>query len=145
MSTARGITVKDVPADAFIKAYAKYLKRSGRVELPKWVDIVKTGVGKQLAPLDPDWYYTRMASMARKVYLYGPIGVGKFTKIYGGSMKQGYRPSHFTRASGSVARSVLHQLENLKVVEKDNKGGRKVTHTGQRDLDRIAGQLLQKK
>lgn len=60
MSTSRGITVKDVPADAFIKAYAKYLKRSGRVELPKWVDIVKTGTLKQLSPIDPDWYYVRM-------------------------------------------------------------------------------------
>jgi small subunit ribosomal protein S19e len=40
---SRGITVKDVPADEFIEAFAKYLKRSGKIDVPKWVDIVKTG------------------------------------------------------------------------------------------------------
>uniref|UniRef100_A0A8C9KSV7 Uncharacterized protein n=1 Tax=Serinus canaria TaxID=9135 RepID=A0A8C9KSV7_SERCA len=32
-------------------------------------------------------------------------------------------------------------LEALKVVEKDQDGGRKLTPQGQRDLDRIAGQV----
>ncbi len=59
MATTRGITVKDVPADAFIAAYAKHLKRSGRVDVPKWADVVKTGAFKELAPYDPDWYLIR--------------------------------------------------------------------------------------
>ena len=46
-------------ADAFIVAYASHLKRSGKLEVPTWVDIVKTGHYKELAPYDPDWYYTR--------------------------------------------------------------------------------------
>lgn len=29
------------------------------MELPEWTDIVKTGVLKELAPYDPDWYYIR--------------------------------------------------------------------------------------
>jgi small subunit ribosomal protein S19e len=32
-------------------------------------------------------------------------------------------------------------LEGLKMVEKDQDGGRKLTPQGQRDLDRIAGQV----
>jgi small subunit ribosomal protein S19e len=44
---------------AFIKAYAAYLKRTGKLEVPKWVDIVKTGTFKELAPYDPDWYFIR--------------------------------------------------------------------------------------
>jgi hypothetical protein len=44
---------------AFIKAYAAYLKRTGKLEVPKWVDLVKTGTFKELAPYDPDWYYIR--------------------------------------------------------------------------------------
>ena len=51
--------MKDVPAAAFIAAYAQHLKRGGGVELPSWVDLVKTGVAKELAPYDQDWYYTR--------------------------------------------------------------------------------------
>jgi hypothetical protein len=46
-------------ADAFITAYASHLKRSGKLEVPAWVDIVKTGAFKELAPYDPDWYYVR--------------------------------------------------------------------------------------
>ena len=46
-------------ADAFIAAYASHLKRSGKLEVPTWVDIVKTGHFKELAPYDPDWYYIR--------------------------------------------------------------------------------------
>ena len=40
-----------------------------QIQLPSWVDIVKTGAHKELAPYDPDWYYTRAASLARKVYM----------------------------------------------------------------------------
>lgn len=46
-------------AAKFIKAYASHLKRSGKLEIPNWVDIVKTGASKELAPYDPDWYYVR--------------------------------------------------------------------------------------
>lgn len=46
-------------ADAFITAYASHLKRSGKLEVPAWVDLVKTGSFKELAPYDPDWYYVR--------------------------------------------------------------------------------------
>lgn len=30
-----------------------------QVQLPQYVDYVKTGAFKELAPLDPDWYYIR--------------------------------------------------------------------------------------
>ena len=46
-------------AEAFISAYASHLKRSGKLEVPTWVDLVKTGSFKELAPYDPDWYYVR--------------------------------------------------------------------------------------
>ena len=45
--------------EQFITAYASHLKRSGKLEVPAWVDIVKTGSFKELAPYDPDWYYVR--------------------------------------------------------------------------------------
>ncbi len=52
-------------ADQFITAYASHLKRSGKLEVPIWVDIVKTGSFKELAPYDPDWYYTRAGAFTK--------------------------------------------------------------------------------
>jgi small subunit ribosomal protein S19e len=63
-----------------------------------------------------------LASMARKIYLRGGIGVGAFRKIYGGRKSNGVRPSHFAKSSGSIARDVLKQLEAIDILEKDVKG-----------------------
>jgi Ribosomal protein S19e len=57
-----GTTVKDVSAADFVSTYAAHLKRVGNVELPQWVDTVKTASRKELAPYDPDWYYIRVGS-----------------------------------------------------------------------------------
>jgi len=134
-------TVKDVPSHEFVRAYAAHLKRSGKIEVPTWADLVKTATFKELAPYDGDWYYIRAASMARKIYLRGGIGVGAFRKIYGGRKSNGVRPSHFAKSSGSIARDVLKQLESIDIVEKEPKGGRRITSNGQRDLDQVAGRI----
>jgi hypothetical protein len=63
-----------------------------------------------------------LAAVARKIYLRGGNGVGSLTKVYGGAKNNGTKPSHFTRASGSVIRAALKQLEKIQVVEKDPKG-----------------------
>ncbi|KAF9321033.1 40S ribosomal protein S19, partial [Podila horticola] len=59
MAALYSVTVQDINAHDFNRAYAAYLKRSGKLEIPKWVDIVKTGTYKELAPYDPDWFYVR--------------------------------------------------------------------------------------
>ncbi|KAL8528433.1 hypothetical protein ACS0TY_006023 [Phlomoides rotata] len=135
-------TVKDVSPHEFVKAYSSHLKRSGKMELPEWTDIVKTGVLKELAPYDPDWYYIRAASMARKIYLRGGLGVGAFRRIYGGSKRNGSRPPHFGKSSGSVARHILQQLQNMNIVEMEPSGGRRITSNGRRDLDQVAGRIV---
>jgi small subunit ribosomal protein S19e len=139
---ARGICVRDVPAKDFIKAYAEHLKNSDKFDLPVWSDTIKTGVFKELAPYGDDWYYIRAASIARKVYLRPGIGIGQLQKWYGGSYRRGCRTEHFRKASSGVIRSVLLQLEEMKVVEKLGSGGRQMTVVGQQDLDRIAGTVI---
>lgn len=42
---------------------------TGKLEVPVWVDVVKTGTGKELAPYDADWFYIRTAAVARHIYL----------------------------------------------------------------------------
>merc|ERR1712100_1014026 len=64
-----GVTLKDVAAEDFVRAYAAHLRKAGRLQIPKWADYCKTGTHKELAPIDPDWMYVRAASIARKIYL----------------------------------------------------------------------------
>ena len=59
MTGSRAVVVKDVDAQAFIKAYAEYLKKAGKIEIPKYVDLIKLAHFKELAPMDNDWYYYR--------------------------------------------------------------------------------------
>ncbi|GFP99093.1 40S ribosomal protein s19-2 [Phtheirospermum japonicum] len=92
------------------------------MEIPEWTDIVKTGVLKGLAPYDPDWYYIRAASMARKIYLRGGLGVCAFRRIYGGSKMNESCPPHLGKNSGSVARHILKQLQKMSIVEVDPRG-----------------------
>lgn len=88
---------------------------------------MKTAKFKELAPYDPDWYFIRAASMARKIYLRQGIGVGGFRRIYGGRKRNGSRPPHFCKSSGAVARNILHQLQKMNIVDIDPKGGRRIT------------------
>ncbi|RUS71177.1 hypothetical protein EGW08_021064 [Elysia chlorotica] len=137
-----GISVKDVNAHEFTKALADFLKRTGKVKVPDWADIVKLGRHKELSPYDEDWYFIRAASVARHLYIRAPCGVGALTKLYGGNKRNGTAPSHHCLASANVARKVLQSLEQLKMAETDqNTGGRRLTAQGRRDLDRIASQI----
>lgn len=82
-------------------------------------------------------YYTRAAAVARHVYLRKTVGVGRLRKVHGSTKNRGSRPSHHVDASGSVDRNVMKSLEAIGVLEKDDdKGGRRITQSGQRDLDR---------
>lgn len=134
----RGICVRDVAPKDFIEAYAEHLKNSDKFELPVWADLVKTGTFKELAPYGDDWFYIRAASIARRVYLKPGTGVGSLRRWYGGAYRNGVRHQRFTKANGGIVRNVLSQLENMKVCEKTENGGRKMTRVGQQDLDRIA-------
>ncbi|KAH9464824.1 hypothetical protein MJO28_001459 [Puccinia striiformis f. sp. tritici] len=136
-------SVRDIAADAFIREYAGHLKRSGKIEVPTWVDIVKTGAAKELAPYDPDWYYVRAAGIARHIYLRKHVGVGALAKLHGTAKNRGNRPSHHVDASRSIERKILQGLEKIGVLEKDPRGGRRVSQDGQRDLDRIASNIAE--
>ena len=120
-------SVKDVDQHKFVVAFAAFLKKSGKLPVPEWVDLVKDGRAKQLAPFDEDWFYTRTASIARHIYLRSPVGVGALTVIYGQLKNAGSRPNHVARSSSSIARKALQALEKLKLVEKDPNGGRRLT------------------
>merc|ERR1712159_500705 len=141
----RSVTVKDVPADDFIKACADFLKRQPKFDVPKYHDIVKTATFKELAPYDEDWFYVRAASVARKVCLRKGTGVGALKKWYGGSSGShvGTRKAHFSKASGSIIRKAMHELEKLEMMEHLGDGGRVISSKGRAEMDRIAGNIQQ--
>uniref|UniRef100_A0A2K5CIX9 Small ribosomal subunit protein eS19 n=1 Tax=Aotus nancymaae TaxID=37293 RepID=A0A2K5CIX9_AOTNA len=135
-----GVTIKDVNQQEFLRALAAFLKKSGKLKVPEWVDTIKLAKYKEKKE-KKNWFYTHAASTARHLYLRGGTGVGSMTKIYGGRKRNGVMPSPFSRGSKNVARWVLQALEGLKMAEKDQDGGRKLTPQGQSNLDRIARQV----
>ncbi|ENN71397.1 40S ribosomal protein S19 [Dendroctonus ponderosae] len=138
------VTLKDVDQHKFVKAFGQFLKKTGKLRVPEWVDLVKTSRAKELAPYDPDWYYVRCAAVIRHIYHRSPVGVGSITKIFGTRKRNGTKPSHFCRSAGSIGRKSLQSLEALKLIEKSGDGGRKLTQQGRRDVDRIAAQVKAK-
>ena len=135
---------RDVAAQDFINAYASFLQRQGKLEVPGYVDIVKTSSGNEMPPQDSEgWFYKRAASVARHIYMRKQVGVGKLNKLYGGAKSRGVRPFKHIDASGSINRRVLQALEKIGIVEISPKGGRRISENGQRDLDRIAAQTLE--
>lgn len=140
------VNAMDVPADRLIKRVASILreKYSDHVKPPSWAFYVKTGVHKEKPPADRDWWYTRAASMLRKLYKSGePIGVGTFRTIYGGRQNRGSAPEHFRKGSGSIARKILQQLESAGLVRQVPGKGRTLTPEGRSLLDKAAKEVFE--
>ena len=45
-----GVTLKDVESHLWVTEFAAFLKKSGKLPIPKWTDIVKTATFKELPP-----------------------------------------------------------------------------------------------
>lgn len=129
-------SVRDVSAAEFIKGYAAHLKKT--LKAPAWAEYVKTATGRELAPYDADWYFIRAASVARKVYLHGGIGVGALSRWYGKANAKGVKAKHHHDASRGLIRHILIALEKANILEKHADNRRYVSRTGQKDLDTIA-------
>ncbi len=135
-------TVYDVPSTILIERLAKYLKEYvTEVEPPAWALFVKTGVHKERPPENPEWWYTRCASLLRKIYLKGPIGVEHLRAEYGGRKDFGVRPEHACKGSGAIIRKALQQLEAAGLVETVKGKGRVVTNKGRSLLDKLATEI----
>jgi small subunit ribosomal protein S19e len=130
----------DIPADDLIMKLAEQLKKDKKIESPSWAAFVKTGAHTGKIPQNKDWWYTRCASLLRKVYIHGPIGVTDLQSKYGGRKKIGYNLSHHKDAGGAIIRKALQQLEVAGYIVKKNKG-RLVSEEGMKRIDRVATEL----
>jgi len=133
--------VHDVPADMLIKKLTEILK-SEDINPPTWISFVKTGVHADKPPQKVDWWYTRCASILRKIYLNGPISIADMRSIYGGGKARGYGIASHRYAGGAIIRNAVHELEKLGYVEKVEKKGRIVTKQGMKKLDNLSTEIL---
>lgn len=134
------MSIKDVHPQRFTEELSEELKNREEVEPPEWSHFVKSGPHKERPPEQPDWWYLRSASLLRKVYEKGPIGVSRLRSIYGGRKKRGSAPERFRKGSGKIIRTSLQQLEEADLVEKGN-SGRRIAPEGMSLLEKISNQI----
>jgi small subunit ribosomal protein S19e len=142
-------TAYDVSADLLIQRITEELKKETEIKPPEWTEYAKTGVHKENAPVQPDWWYIRAASILRKIYLYGPIGVSRLRIAYGGRYRRGVKPEHFAKGSGAIIRKILQQLEKAEYIQKKGghggKGrviiGRVITPKGHSFIDKLSAEI----
>jgi small subunit ribosomal protein S19e len=138
------VNIYDVNQAAMITQLAEDLKASGKIKIPEWALFVKTGSNKERAPLNKDWWYFRAASILRRIYLNGPIGVSKLRTKYGSNKNRGVKPGKFVKASGKIIRVLLQQLEAAKYIAKEEKAdykGRIIAPAGASLIDKVAGKV----
>jgi small subunit ribosomal protein S19e len=133
-----------VDSNELINQTAEELKKQKLVEPTEWAKFVKTGHHKERLPDSPDWWYYRSAAILRSIAKLGPVGTQKLRTKYGGKKNRGHKPERFYKASGSIIRKILQQLETGELIKKDEKGahkGRVLTGKGVSLMDKIAVQI----
>ncbi|KAM7453134.1 hypothetical protein BLSTO_06123 [Blastocystis sp. subtype 1] len=77
------LTAKDVEAMPLIKAYADFLKRSGKIELPKLHDLMRASTLPTM----------RTAAIARHLYM-RPCGINTLRDAFGTKHRNGVRHAY---------------------------------------------------
>lgn len=135
------VNARDVPSAKLIGALAEQMKGLPGMEEPDWARWVKTGSHAERPPASPDWWFTRAASVMRKLYMHSPVGLSDLERAYGGTKALHYYPKHHRDAGGSSIRKILKQLEQAELVSKTPKG-RTLTPKGRAMLDKTSKQVF---
>ncbi len=135
-------TIYDVPADKLIEITSVKLSAMEDLEAPDWSKFVKTGVHKEKAPTQENWWFIRMASILRRIYIKGPIGVSRLRGDYGGKKRRGAKRSKAAKGSGKIIRVCLQDLEKVGLIKNVEEDGRIISPKGQSFLDNNAHEVL---
>ena len=137
-------TLYDVPADALIEELSNRL--ADRIEEPDWAAYTKTGASRELPPKQEDFWFTRAASLLRRIAIDGPVGVERLATHYGGAKRGSNRyrvaPPRQSDGSDKIIRTILQQLQEEGLVNEHGSEGREVTPEGRSLLDDVAGEVL---
>jgi small subunit ribosomal protein S19e len=134
----------DVPPSALLPQLATELRQRQAVVPPPWAAFVKTGVHKQRAPMQNDWWYLRSASVLRKIYLQGYVGIARLSAEYGGKRDRGSAPYHAYSGSRAILREIVHQLEKAGLVQPYKTRGRRLSAEGEKLLTAVSTNVLKK-
>lgn len=135
------VTVYDVSAEKLIIRTAEKLKQNAAIVPPEWAEFVKTGADKEKSPSQDDWWFTRAASILRKLYVKGPMGSSKMASEYGGYRDKGTMPNRAVKGSRNIARKCMIQLEKAGYVVSKDKKGRAISPSGMSLLDNVAKEI----
>ncbi len=127
---------------SFIDKCAEEFSKMKEMQMPENFTCSKTGSHKKYSPSNPNWWYIRAASLLRRVYLSGPVGVSRLRSYYGGRKERGHKPEKTVRSGGGSIREILQQLETVGFVEK-NKGkkpGRIISQKGDNFVKKIVSE-----
>ena len=136
--------MKDVDPKKFIEVCKEELKKIDAIKPPVWATFAKTGMSRRFPPQQEDWWYTRSASLLRRIYLDGPVGVQRLRTYYGGRKERGHKPQRFRRSGGSILRKCLQQLESAGLIQKNQntkEKGRIISEEGKKFIKKIASEV----
>ncbi len=131
-------SIMDVSQDDLVKRASDELR--SRISMPEWARFVKTGVSRERVPDQDGWWYTRSASILKRLYVDGNVGTQRLRSYYGGLHRRGHKPAHFGKGSGKIIRVILQDLEKAGLVKKE-KRGRTITPEGIKFLNSIAKKM----
>jgi small subunit ribosomal protein S19e len=137
--------IHDVDATQLIHKVAEELKKEPLVKPAAWAPFVKTGISRERAPVQLDWWYIRAASILRKLFILGPVGTQKLRNKFSGRKNMGMAPEHVFPAAGNHIRKILQQLEKSGLAKQAAKGvhkGRIISPRGQHLLEVTANQIM---
>ncbi len=131
------MSIYNISHREFNNKLAEKLKKIHEFKAPEWSFFVKSSVARQRLPTEEDFWYKRIASILRQLYIKRNIGVNRLKTRYGGKKNRGARPSRFKKGSGKIIRTIMQQAEKAGLVEKIEKKGRKLTEEGKKMLESI--------
>ena len=138
-------TVYDVHGQNLVFDLAEALKNLESITIPEWSVSAKTAAHKENAPDTDDWWYMRSASILRKIYLEGPLGTERLSRMYSGPKDRGGKPNKSHPGGRKIIRTVMKQLEAAELITYEKGKGRKISPRGQSMLDGIALKIENKK
>lgn len=134
-----------VEPQALIERLAQKLKEFTEINPPEGAIFWKTAHYKEVAPVDTEnFWWIRCASLLRKIKKYGPIGVNRLRKHYGGRFKKGSGKAHSVKGAGKIIRVALQQLEKADLLRQTEEDGRDLTPEGVSLLERTAYEITRK-
>jgi small subunit ribosomal protein S19e len=136
-------TAFEVPPDKLIAVLAEKLKAEGKIKPPEWAAYARTGVHTERAPTNPDWWFVRCASLLRRIYIDGPVGISRLRTCYGGRERRGVASARFAKGSGNIIRKALQQLQKAGYINITRKG-RSISPRGRSFLDNLAKEIISK-